>query len=61
MVVPVLGRFRTIIRRPGGGGGSGSGSRRPMSVERDGRVPLFEDVVETTRLSKERVRLRTCL
>jgi hypothetical protein len=59
MVVPVLGRFRTIIRRPGGG--SGSGSRRPMSVERDGRVPLFEDVVETTRLSKEHVRLRTCL
>jgi hypothetical protein len=55
----VLGGFRTIIRRPGGGGGSGS--RRPVSIERDGRVPLFEDVVETTRLSKERVRLRACL
>ena len=43
----------TVVGRPGGGGG-----RRPVPVERDGRVPLFEDVVEAPRFSKERVRLR---
>jgi hypothetical protein len=50
LAVRALG-FRTVIGRPGG-------SRRPVPVERDGRVPLFEDVVETPRFSKERVRLR---
>lgn len=52
LAVRALG-VRIVIGRRGGGG-----SRRPVPVERDGRVPLFEDVVETPRFSKERVRLR---
>lgn len=49
LAVRALG-IRTVIGR--------RGIRRPVPVERDCRVPLFEDVVETPRFSKERVRLR---
>jgi hypothetical protein len=52
LAVRALG-FCTVVRRSGAGGGG----RRPMPVDRDGRVSLVEDVVEPPRFSKKRVRL----
>jgi hypothetical protein len=52
LAVRALGLCIVIGRR------GGDGSRRPVPVERDSRVSLFEHMVETSRFSKERVRLR---